>query len=166
MCSTSLLYKILPTTNLVTSKPAIYTFIHHIKTVLWSGVFTYFRRNSVFHNFAGKIVLIWWWSIIRKSKHVLPLQNKSQNWPPQYKTFSWRRFFNVGTGQSEQCAPMGFQRKRWKISKMTYTAIRFLYSWQAPNLQCELALFERHNVEFMILILHSIILLCVIECNL
>ena len=36
------------------------------------------------------------------------------------------------------------------------------YFWQAPNLQCELTLFGQDNKEFLILILHLIVLLCVI----
>ena len=153
MCSTSLLYKILLTANLVTCKPAIYTFLY--RRCFYKKL-TYLERNAVFQFCRTNCTHL----LIRKSKHPLPLQNKSQNWPHQYKTFAWREFHNVGTVQSD-----GFQRKHWKISKITYTAIRFLYFWQAPHLQCELALFKQHNKEFINLILHSVLLLCVIECN-
>ena len=59
LCSTSLLYNILPT-NLVACKPAFYTFyISHLggKQHFETLFFYHTGQNAVFHNFAGQIAL-------------------------------------------------------------------------------------------------------------
>ena len=59
-------------------------------------------------------------------------------------------------------AIMGFQRKRWKISKVTDTAIRFLLLTSTKFAVRAACIFEQQNKEFVIQILYLMVLLCVI----
>ena len=142
MCSTSLLYKILPT-NLMTCKPAFYIlFIHHIWCKqYYQALFVYrtdFRPELVFfyifHNFARQIALIYY---SRRSKHALTLAQQIIE-VNHYKTFSWRKYHDVGTIQRDQSALCimqgnnGLLAKTFKkayyfylTSKFTYTGSRF-----------------------------------------
>ena len=56
--------------------------------LLFFALFLKTCTSAVFHNFARQIALIHYSG---RSKHALPLHNKSQNWL-HYKTFSWRLF--------------------------------------------------------------------------
>ena len=54
---------------------------------------------------------------------------------------------------------MGFQRKRWKISKVTYTAIQFLLLTTTNTTNNNK---QQQNKEFVSQILYLMVLLCVI----
>ena len=153
MRSTTLLYKILLTANLVKCKPAIYTFLY--RRCFYKKL-TYLERNAVFQFCRTNCTHL----LIRKSKHPLPLQTKSQNWPHQYKTFAWREFHNVGTVQSD-----GFSAKTLKNFQNHLYSHSVLILLTSATFAVRAGIVKQHNKEFINLILHSVLLLCVIECN-
>ena len=143
-------------------KPAFYTFYTSIwgkqyyqalfvyRTDLGQNCFLFF----VFHNFAGQIALI---QYSRRSKHVLTLAQQIIE-VNHYKTFSWRKYHNVGTIQWDQSALRimqgnnGLLAKTFKkaysifiqLQNLPIRAARFDF-WQAPNLQCELLFLWMNN---------------------
>ena len=106
MCSTSLLYKILPT-NLVACKAAFYIFQLYITSEVNSTTRRCFLsyRPWTECSFSQFCKANFTQSIFRTIVERAFFAQQIKNWP-HYKTFSSRESYNVGTVQSQQSASM------------------------------------------------------------